>query len=418
MSDSRDEIAALRAQVARLSERQKSGRAWRIPAPVIGLGIVAAAMLFAAAYFGSPFLALHNLQEAARSGDRDQLENLVDFPRVREGLKASFTAYMVRSMRSDPQMANKTFAGLGLLIAPAIVDRAIDAYVTPDGIAALVKSGSPPKLDTQEAQSPAAVAGPTPTLSPSYADLDHFKVAMSRSDEPGTKLTLVLERYGLFGWKLVRIDFDIPSQPQTAPPPATGPDSNAALSDDTNAAAASNDATVAGAAAQVVTPLPAGYKQSASLTYADDSTVSSQALAALKQTDGATTLTEDVNGAEVTLSPRLYVRLDTSRSAIVLTGQTEQCHACAGVIKVIIVAQSGDKYTKLGDRTVQAGSWGEPAEVRFYSKAGSSPPLMRLTTIFTAQGCNERDGQLFMFTPTGLSDDGEAYSVSEGCPGA
>lgn len=219
----KEEIAALRAEVARLAAQQDARRSpkQRVPMAVYAIAVAAAALVFAAAYFASPFLALHDLQQAARTGDRDRLDQLVDFPRVRENLKAKIDAYVLQSMRSDPGMANNPFAGLGALIVPAIADRAIDTYVTPDGIAAAVNNGTPPKLNASDAAAQSQAVASRLNTSPSFADLDHFKVALSRSDAPGTRLTLVLERHGLFGWKLTRLDFDFPAVPSSVPPAAS-----------------------------------------------------------------------------------------------------------------------------------------------------------------------------------------------------
>lgn len=217
------EMAALRAEVARLAAQQGAPAPAR-PRPPYGFYAVIATIvlvIFLAGYFGSPLLALHDLREAARTGDRDKLEQLVDFPQVRANLKSKIDAYVVSAIHSDPKMENNPFAALGALIVPAIADRAIDTYVTPDGIAAAVNSGSPPKLNAADAASASQVA-PSSKLSftPRFADLDHVKVELSRSDAPGTTLTLVLERHGLFGWKLTRIDFNFPqpAAPENAPP--------------------------------------------------------------------------------------------------------------------------------------------------------------------------------------------------------
>lgn len=224
----RDEIAALRSEVARLAAQQEAAPR---PAPPPRTGVYAvvaatAALIFGAAYFGSPFLSLQNLQQAARNGDRDRLDQVVDFPKVRENLKSKIGAQVLQSMRSDPNMANNPFAGLGALIVPAIADRAIDTYVTPDGIAAVVNNGTPPKLNATDAGAPLPAAS-TVNFSPSFADLDHFKVALTRSDMPGATVTLVLERRGLFGWKLTRIDFNFPPAP-SAPAKPTVASTNAA----------------------------------------------------------------------------------------------------------------------------------------------------------------------------------------------
>ena len=89
-------------------------------------------------YFGSPYLAARNLKNAAIEADPDELETSVDFPSVRESLKSQLNVAMMTEMQNDPEMKDNPFAGLG-----AMVDRMIDAYVTPDGLAAMVRGQKP-----------------------------------------------------------------------------------------------------------------------------------------------------------------------------------------------------------------------------------------------------------------------------------
>jgi hypothetical protein len=176
---------------------------------VVGL-IGFAAALFVAIYFASPLFALNALQSAARAGDQDRLSLLVDFPSVRDNLKSSVSARLLKSVRDDPQTANNPFAALGVLMAPVIVDRVIDAYVTPDGISAMIKTGKAPKLGG-DGSAPQASTDAASQLQKSlgYIDLDHFRATLARAGSPGVEWGLVLERRGLFGWKLVRIDLPL-----------------------------------------------------------------------------------------------------------------------------------------------------------------------------------------------------------------
>jgi hypothetical protein len=210
---------------------------------IIGLCIVAVLLVVvcAGAYFASPLLALYSLQSAAKSGNRDRLQQLVDFPVLRENLKGELTAYMVKAMRDDPRMADSAAAGAGMLIGTAMIGQAIDAYVTPDALAAMVNSGKAPSQG-------AAASAPTPgdgklRSDYSYVDLNHFRVRLTRSDSPGDALSLIMERRDLINWKLTRIDFTLPTQPaapaiaSSEQPASAAPPSNAPSPSDANAAA-------------------------------------------------------------------------------------------------------------------------------------------------------------------------------------
>ena len=106
---------------------------------VVGLFMTVAA----AAFIGSPYYAASSLKDAALAGDIDALEAGVDFPGVRDSLKSQMTVALTSEFQNDPKMKDNPFAGLGLMMMPAIIDKAVGAYVTPEGISALVKGAKP-----------------------------------------------------------------------------------------------------------------------------------------------------------------------------------------------------------------------------------------------------------------------------------
>lgn len=191
--------------------------------PILTAAAAAVALALVAAYAISPYLAMGALRAAAVDGDRDRLEELVDFPRVRESLKADLNAALLAKMKSDPDMRDNPFAGLGLALAPMIVDRTIDAYVTPAGLAQLADSNraAQPAPDQPAPSTPAvtsaapAQAGPAagavaaapardrPKIVAGYRGLNRFRVVQTQD---GQSVTWIFNRQGLFGWKLVRLE--------------------------------------------------------------------------------------------------------------------------------------------------------------------------------------------------------------------
>lgn len=164
-------------------------------------GAAVAAVGFVTLYAASPLLAFQGLRSAAETGNRDKLEKLVDFPSVRDSLKSQLVTAMNARMAADPDMQNNPFAGLAMMMVPAMVNTAIDAYVTPDGMANIVK-GQKPKTATEPA--PATPPAEKPKMSYGYTDLDTFKVTIDSGDsEP---MNLVMRRQGFFTWQMKRID--------------------------------------------------------------------------------------------------------------------------------------------------------------------------------------------------------------------
>ncbi len=162
-------------------------------------GILAIAVIVGGIYFGSPYLAARNLKQAAVSGNADTLEAAVDFPAVRESLKSQLNAQLMAKMQNDPEMKNNPFAGIGMMMIPAIIDKALDAYVTPHGIAALARGEKKPG---------AAVKGnENVEYDYAYVGLDRFRVKVRNKDRNDKPLGLLFERRGFAGWKLIRVEF-------------------------------------------------------------------------------------------------------------------------------------------------------------------------------------------------------------------
>jgi len=166
---------------------------------IVGAAVVAVGFL--ALYAASPVLAFQGLRSAAEKGNRDKLEKLVDFPSVRDSLKSQLTVAFNKRMSADPEMQSNPFAGIALMMIPAMVNTAIDAYVTPDGMANIVK-GQKPKAAADPAPPPPPAE--KPKTSYGYTDLDTFKVTIDSADT--APMDLVMRRQGFFTWQMKRID--------------------------------------------------------------------------------------------------------------------------------------------------------------------------------------------------------------------
>ena len=171
--------------------------------PLIALG-AAVAVLFVGAWAGSPFLAARALGEAAREGDARALERLVDFPRFRDSLKSEFNARFVGEMRSRGGEGDP-LAGLGALLAPTLISGAVDALVTPQAVALMVRTGQTPRPDARDADPVTPEKEARRTLG--YRDLNTFAIGFDEPGRPGDRaLTLLMKRHGLFDWKLEAVD--------------------------------------------------------------------------------------------------------------------------------------------------------------------------------------------------------------------
>lgn len=173
---------------------------------VVGLAAAAIAV-FAIAWAAAPVFAAQALIRAAKAGDADRIEQLVDFPALRESLKDELTAELAAHMRRDPRMADSTLGGLGMMLAPMLLSGAIDATVTPEVVAQMVTTAEAPDPTVRDEPEPGdASDGDDIHQAWGYRDLNAFAVTLTDRDHPDQRLALILERRGLFEWQLAAVD--------------------------------------------------------------------------------------------------------------------------------------------------------------------------------------------------------------------
>ena len=167
--------------------------------------IIAIASMFIVAIvglaIGSPYWAAHELEDAARRGDADKIEMLTDMPAIRDGLKSQISTALMQKLNSDPDTKGNLFGAFGALIAPVLIDKAIDAYVTPEGIANILKSGKPVAQTSDPADQ-----SPRYTAEREYLGIDRFCVRLHDKNSDRQGPALVFERRGFLTWKLVQIE--------------------------------------------------------------------------------------------------------------------------------------------------------------------------------------------------------------------
>jgi hypothetical protein len=171
------------------------------------IALSAAVLICVSAYGLSPYWAFNNLKDAAKSGNRDRLEELVDFSAVRENLKSELAAGLLKSISADPATRENPLAVVGTMLVPAITDRLVDSIVTPDGIALVLSQGEVSKGSGESnSESVAPKGSANLDINLSYRTLNRFRADLRRRDQPDTTLAFTLERRGWYGWKLIRID--------------------------------------------------------------------------------------------------------------------------------------------------------------------------------------------------------------------
>jgi hypothetical protein len=82
-------------------------------------------------YAASPYFSFWRFTTALRSGDSAAISSRIDFPAVRASLKKQLVARFARATTGHKRWSN---------LGPTLIDTIVDAYTTPEGIAALLSN--------------------------------------------------------------------------------------------------------------------------------------------------------------------------------------------------------------------------------------------------------------------------------------
>lgn len=188
--------------------------------------VVLVVLLGVAAYwYWSPFLAVRQLQAAARNGDAEEFNRHVDYPKVRASLKDQFSALVAQKLGASQDPGNP-LAALGSMIGLGLVNQLVDVMVRPETVMAAMSHGR--LAQPAPARSPVPAPAPglaAPESAPSQAEgaqedskprwiidrqganrMTAFAVDPAKPGAPDSeRLGLVFERSGFVDWKLTEI---------------------------------------------------------------------------------------------------------------------------------------------------------------------------------------------------------------------
>ena len=174
-----------------------------------------AAIVLGILYFASPYWGLHQMRRAVESNDAVYISDHVDFPQLRESLKATFKTHMAKEVAKEDADG---FEALGAALGAMMIDPMVDAMVTPEGLIAMMQGKdldeiqNSPKGSSGNPQSPVTTDEQMNVTKMGYEKLNRFVVKVADPSEgPSDKnsLTLLFLRSGLFSWKLAGIRLQI-----------------------------------------------------------------------------------------------------------------------------------------------------------------------------------------------------------------
>jgi len=152
---------------------------------------------FSTWFYFTPHLAVSGMKSAAEEKDAAKLSDYVNFPALKESLKASFNAQLASEVAKEED--GNPFAALGAAMAAAFVNPMIDALVTPESLAMMMKGDKPQPAKKSEQTKPSDSDTDT---SMSYESFDRFVVTVKKNGSTEEPLGLVFNRDGIFSWKL------------------------------------------------------------------------------------------------------------------------------------------------------------------------------------------------------------------------
>lgn len=163
--------------------------------------LVVILLLLAAVYaVAAPYLTAYRMKTAADAGDSAAVARHIDFDAVRESLRAQVGGRIgaeVDARAGDNPLA----AAIGGALGGAAADRAIDAYVTPEGMAALMRGEDPSPggpvggIMAERIEDVEASAG--------YRSVNRFAVVLT-DPASGRNADFILTRRGV-GWKVTEV---------------------------------------------------------------------------------------------------------------------------------------------------------------------------------------------------------------------
>lgn len=152
---------------------------------------------FSTWFYFTPHLAVSGMKSAAEAKDAAQLSGYVNFPAVKESLKGSFNAKLASDVMKEK--GGNPFAAFGAALAAAFINPMIDALVTPENLAMMMKGDKPHPAKNTEQTKP---SGSDADTSMSYESFDRFVVTVKKKGTTEEPLGLVFNRDGMFSWKL------------------------------------------------------------------------------------------------------------------------------------------------------------------------------------------------------------------------
>ena len=162
-------------------------------------------IIFGAWFYFLPHLAIRDMKSSIKEKDAVSLSDHVNFPALKESFKANINAQFFSTVSKEKDDA--PFGALGVGLAAVFIGPMVDALVTPEGVAMMMKGDKPQLLKKK-------IPSKTPDSEyqdkdvdelMSYESFDRFVHSVKKKDSTEEPVILVFNRDGIFSWKLSAI---------------------------------------------------------------------------------------------------------------------------------------------------------------------------------------------------------------------
>ena len=174
------------------------------------VSIVVVILLAVAAYwYWSPFLALRTMQAAAERHDAETFNAHVNYPQLRDNLKAQLAARVNEKMEHASHAGN-LLGAFGQMLGATMVDTLVDAMVRPETVMRGMASG---QFGPQRASPGPAAASGVPAKQEAKTRWSYLRQGAdtlivypeNSATPPAGRLNIVFVRSGFANWQLTDV---------------------------------------------------------------------------------------------------------------------------------------------------------------------------------------------------------------------
>ena len=191
---------------------------WKMIKKIFGYSAITAGVITGCYAFASPWLALRDLTNAFENQDTRKIERFVDFAELREDIKVTAKAAMMKSAAAE--LEGNPFTAMGIMMANAIVDPIIDQLISPAGLQLFFSAEESSINIAMVIENIDAIAKDLISSSDrddknkgidsaqgievktDYIGVNEFEVQVSNSDILDETVSFYMRREGLGGWKV------------------------------------------------------------------------------------------------------------------------------------------------------------------------------------------------------------------------